>query len=123
MIRIIKSHNELNGMLFAAFEFGLMALFLIPFALYCLWEQKFLVGAVLGGIGLNCLPVVYYGIRAYRNHEGPSGTIWDSRARDRFIAENPHMLRDTFALTGGTLVPYLVIALVSLEASRARKVG
>lgn len=121
MIRIIKAHNELNGILFATIEFGLMALFLIPFGVYCLAAQSYGVGLVLGGIGLNCLPVVYYGLRAIWAGELGHASIWDSRVRERLIAENPHMLRDTLALSGATLVPLLVLALVGIEAYQAGK--
>lgn len=123
MIHIIKSHNELNGAVFAVVEFGLMALFLIPFGVYCLLAQKLAVGLVVGGIGLNCLPVVYYGLRASTKTESSPGTIWNGAARDRLLAENPHMLRDTFTLTGATLVPFLVLIVVWVEASRAANTG
>lgn len=115
MIRMIKSHNELNGLKFVIFEFGLMALLLIAFAVYCLMRQRLLLGLFFGGIGLNCLPVVYYGLRALRKGEGSSGTIWNPQAREKLIARNPHMLRDTLTLAGATLLPMLVLIFVVVE--------
>ena len=121
MVRIIRSHNQLNGTLFSAIEFGLMALFLVPFAVYCLGVRQLAVGLVLGGIGLNCLPVVWYGLRTFLKREDKPGTIWNRQAREQLIAENPHMLRDTFALTGAVLVPFLVLAVVLFQSRRENR--
>ena len=120
MIRLIKSHNELNGLKFVTFEFGLMAVFLTLFGAYCLLAQKFAVGLVFGGIGLNCLPVVYYALRSLKTDQTHAGTIWDAQARSRLMAENPHMLRDTLMLAGATLVPFLVLVLLLVEVLRGK---
>ncbi len=122
MIRIIKSHNELNGLKFVVFEFGLMLLFLLPFGIYCLLNQKLLLGLYFSGVGLNCLPVAYYALHAIQKGQNP-GSIWDPQAREELIAKNPHILRDTFTLVVATLVPFLVLMLVLVEGRRARRGG
>ena len=122
MIRLIKAHNELNGLKFVTFEFGLMAVFLTLFGGYCLLAQRWELGLFFGGVGLNCLPVVYAALRALQKGDGGRGTIWDPQARDRLVAENPHMLRDTLTLSGATLVPFLVLLLLLVELFRNRAV-
>ena len=123
MIRLIKAHNELNGLKFVSFEFGLMAVGLILFGGYCLLAGKLGVGAFFGGVGLNCLPVVCFALRSLQSGQGKAGSIWDAQARARLMAENPHMLRDTLTLAGATLVPGLVLVMVGVEALRKRSTG
>lgn len=121
MIRIIQSHNLLNGIWFATLEFGFIALVIAPFAIYYLLHDQWLYAFVFGGIALNCLPVIWYGLRAIQNGEAGSGTVWDKNARQKLVAENPHMLRDTLRLAGGILIPLLVLVIVAAEALRSDK--
>ena len=121
MIRIIKSHNRLNGIKFATIEFALIALIVAPFAGYYCLHQQFVLAFISGGIMLNCLPVVYYGIEALHKGQDDSLTIWNRQARDKLNLENPHLLRDTLVLAGLTLLPLVVLVLVLMEATQSRK--
>jgi len=121
MIRIIKSHNRLNGIKFATIEFALIALIVAPFAGYYCLHQRFVLAFISGGIMLNCLPVVYYGIEALHKGQDDSLTIWNRQARDKLNLENPHLLRDTLVLAGLTLLPLVVLVLVLMEATQSRK--
>jgi hypothetical protein len=121
MIRIIKSHNRLNGIKFATIEFGLIALIVAPFAVYYCLHQRFVLAFISGGIVLNCLPVVYYGIDALHKGQDDSPTIWNRDARDKLNIGNPHMLRDTLVLAGLTLLPLVVLVLVLMEVIRSGK--
>jgi hypothetical protein len=121
MIRIIKFHNRLNGIKFAAIEFALIALIVAPFAVYYCLHQRYVLAFISAGIMLNCLPVVYYGIDAWHKGQGDSPTIWNRQARDKLGLENPHMLRDTLVLAGLTLLPLVVLVLVLIEVTQSRK--
>jgi hypothetical protein len=118
MIEIIKSHNRLNGLRFSVAEFALIALSIGVFATYYLAHRRFAHAFIAWGITLNCCPVVALGLSALRNKEtagGLSGSIWDKRAREHLVSENPHMLRDTIVLTVATLLPYVVLVTTLYE--------
>jgi hypothetical protein len=121
---IIKRHNRLNGVPFSTIEFGLIALLIGTFATYYTLNHRVLSGLVAWGITLNCLPVVVYGARAWRDSRRSGeriGSYWDRRFRKQHERENPHMLRDTLVLTLATLVPFgtLIALLFDLfQASR-----
>ena len=121
MIRIIKSHNTLNGIKFATMEFALIALIVAPFAGYYCLHQRFVLAFISGGIMLNCLPVVYYGIQALHKGQDASPTIWNSWASDKLNLENPHLLRDTLVLACLTLLPVIVVVLVLMDGIQFRK--
>ena len=70
---------------------------------------------------LNCLPVVYYGIDAWRKGQDDYPTIWNREARDKLDLENPHLLRDTLVLAGLTLLPLVLLVLVLMEATQSGK--
>ena len=121
MIRIIKSHDRLNGIKFATIEFALITLIVAPFAVYYCLHQRFVLAFISGGIMLNCLPVVYYDIDALRKGQDDSPMIWKRQARDKLNRENPHMLRDTLVLPGLTLLPLVVLVIVLTEAIQSGK--
>ena len=57
MIRIIRSHNRLNGLRFSALEFGLVGLVVLALAGYFLLAGASLLGVATLGIAVNCVPV------------------------------------------------------------------
>ena len=82
------------------------------------------MSAIASGIALNCVPVVVYGIRAWRENRVKGvriGSFWNREAREQLRRENPHMLRDTLALTAATLLPFATLAAVLFDAVRACK--
>jgi hypothetical protein len=121
MILIIKAHNRLNGIKFSTIEFAFIALIIAPFAVYYILHHQFVLAFISGGIIFNCLPVVYFGINAFRKGENDSQTIWNRQAREKITAENPNMLRDTLLLAGLTLVPLVVLLIVLVETLRSGK--
>jgi hypothetical protein len=121
---IIQRHNRLNGVAFSTIEFGLIALLAGTFASYYVIHNKVLLAFIWWGITLNCVPVVVYGIRAWRDRRATGeriGTIWDKEARARHMRENPHMLRDTLVLTAATLVPFASLTAVLLDGFQLLK--
>jgi len=121
---IIQRHNRLNGVVFSIVEFAFIALFVGVFASYYLFHQRAVIAFIGWGITLNCLPVVFYGLRqlAHDRASGqPIGSFWDKAAREQHRRENPHMLRDTLALTVGTLLPFVSLAAVLFDIPRPPK--
>jgi hypothetical protein len=121
---IIKRHNRLNGVTFSTIEFGLIALFVGAFASYYIIHQRVLMALISSGITLNCVPVVVYGIRAWRDSRASGeriGSFWDKNARKQHQLENPHMLRDTLLLTLATLLPFVTLAAVLFDGFKSSK--
>jgi len=121
---IIHRHNLLNGVVFSVVEFGLIAGVIGAFAVYYLFHQRIGMALIAGGTALNCVPVVLDGLRELWKRRAGSetvGSFWSKDAREKHRKENPHMLRDTVALTIGTLVPFLGLAAVLLDFSSSSK--
>ena len=118
---IIQRHNRINGVKFSVAEFGGIGLFIGTFGAYYIIHGRFALAATATGITLNCLPVVVLGLRQLaqdRANGKPIGSFWDPRAREQHRRENPHMLRDTLALTVGTLLPFVTFLAVLLDIPR-----
>ena len=123
MIRIIKSHNRLNGLAFSAIEFVLIALVIAPFAIYYIVHHRSVLAAISSGITLNCLPVIFYGISGLLESKAAGVQIapfWDKQAREKHKLENPHMLSDTLLLTGSILLPFVCITAVVIDMLKSR---
>jgi hypothetical protein len=121
VIRRIREHNHLNGIVFVTVEFLLVtaaALFIaLGFA-----RQGNIVGTLLAsGTALNSLVVVGFAVAAYRRGERGAGIakLLSSEYRAQVEREHPTLMADTLALTAAVLVPYCLTALVSFEAQRA----
>jgi len=122
---IIQRHNRLNGLWFSIIEFGFIAAFVGAFAIYYLIHQRWGMALIGWGIVLNCVAVVVYGLRQWRQAKAdgrPAGSYFsDRQARERHRQENPHMLRDTLMLTIGTILPFVSLAGVILNLPRPQK--
>jgi len=85
MIKIIKSHNQLNGVKFSIIEF--IAIFFIAFStsVFLLIHHLFLTGLIYFGIAVNCLPIVIIGVHTllHSNTNLDNGTIWNKNSRKR----------------------------------------
>ena len=117
MIRIIRSHNRLNGLRFSTLEFGLVGLVVLALAGYFLLAGASLLGVASLGIAVNCVPVVWLGIDSRRAGESDIGlrAMLRPAARAAALREHPTMQRDTYVLAGATLVPFLVAGVVVVE--------
>ena len=120
MIRIIRSHNRLNGLRFSTLEFGLVGLVVLALAGYFLLAGASLLCVASLGIAVNCLPVVWLGIGSLRAGESDVGlrALLRPAARAAALRERPTMQRDTYILAGATLVPFLVALVVFVELRR-----
>ena len=122
MIRIIKSHNLLNGIIFSLVEFALIALAIAPFAIYYITHHKIILAVISSGITLNCLPVIFYAIGTLMETKTSGDRIpsfWNKQARDQHRLENPHMLQDTLILTGSILLPFVCMIAVLYESLKS----
>ena len=116
---IIERHNQLNGQLFSSLEFALITLCTGPFAVYYVTHERLLLAFLFGGIAANSATVAGYAlntmVRSGRGAEAPA-TIWNAQARVQLKRESPHMLRDTMLLTTTTMLPFLLVTLLAVEA-------
>jgi hypothetical protein len=122
---IIHRHNLLNGVAFSIVEFALIAALTGAYGTYYLLHHRLAMAATGWGIALNCLPVVVEGflqLRERRVSGEKPGSFWDKAARAKHRKENPHMLRDTLALTLTTLIPFLgLIAAINDAMSSSKR--
>ena len=117
MIRIIRSHNRLNGLRFSALEFGLVGLVVLALAGYFLLAGASLLGVATLGVAVNCVPVVWLGIGSLRAGESDIGlrAMLRPTARTAALREHPTAQRDTYIVAGATLLPFLVVVTVIVE--------
>lgn len=110
-------HNKLNGVLFATFEFLLVAAAAIFVGIGFGLHQRWLGVVLAAGTVLNCLVVVAFGIGSWRRGERGSSLRELSRAkyREELRRANPAMLNDTLALTAATILPYVLLVAVAVE--------
>ncbi len=120
MIRRIVEHNRLNGVVFSTIEFllvGAAAIFIgVAFGLHHRW-----FGAILAaGTAVNALVVVTFALAALRRGERDNSLRSLTRAtyREELRREHPTMMRDTLALTGAVLAPYVLVVAVAVERGR-----
>ncbi len=118
MLRRIRSHNILNGMLFSIFEFALTALIIAPFAAYYILHGKSLYATISVGIILNCLTIVAVGLIQRRRGEKDLGLrrLYNKDCREQVAKENPHLLGDTVLLVATILLPFALSALTLGES-------
>ena len=120
VIRIIRDHNRLNGLWFCAVEFGVVALVCLGLAAFFAAHGAFWL-AILGlGIAVNCLPIVWLAIQSIRAGDRDIGLRAMLRREVRAQAQRdvPTMQQDTLILSGATLLPFVVAAVVLLEVGR-----
>ncbi len=117
MIRRIKSHNLLNGILFSISEFGFTALIISPFAAYYISHDKFLYTSIAVGIIFNSLTIVAFGLRQLRNKERDIGflRVYEKSYREQAVRENPHLFQDTMILVGSILLPFVLFLMTLFE--------
>jgi hypothetical protein len=117
MIRRIKSHNLLNGILFSISEFGFTALIIAPFAFYYISHDKFLYAFIAVGIIFNSLSIVAFGLVQYRYREKDIGfpRVFEKSYREQAIKENPHLFLDTTILVVAILMPFALILITLFE--------
>jgi hypothetical protein len=126
MIAIIKQHNRLNGIPFSIAEFAVIALIVGAYATYYAIHYEVALALIGWGITANCLTVIVIGIRMLIDRTEPKNRIapfWKKDARQQHLRDNPHMLRDTLALTTAMLLPFLALVLVLYQGTRSRKRG
>ena len=122
MIRQVREHNELNGVVFSIVEFLLVAAAAafvgVAFGLHGEW----LAAALGAGTTLNALVVAAYGLAALRR--GERGKSLRGLARPEYRGavrrEHPGLAADTVTLTVTTLVPYVLSIAVAAERIRRR---
>ena len=117
MIRRIKSHNRLNGIIFIISEFGLTALIIAPFAAYYISHDKFLYAFIVVGIIFNSLTIVAFGLVQYWYKEKDIGfpRVFEKSYREQAIKDNPHLFQDTLILVVAVLLPFVLILITLYE--------
>ena len=117
MIRRIRSHNILNGILFSVSEFAFIALVITPFAFYYLTHEKHLYALVAIGIIFNSLTIVTFGWIQLRRKEKDVGIsdIYEKSYREKAIKENPQLFGDTLILVATILLPFVLLIMVFSE--------
>lgn len=119
----IRRHNTVNGFLFSSSEFALVALLTGSFSIYTLSVGKIFIGAVELGIALNCLPVIFYGVRSIVRKEKCIGVAgWFHAATRTEIANKyPETSMDTAALVAATVIPFAGLGLAIFDLAKLSK--
>jgi predicted signal transduction protein with EAL and GGDEF domain len=117
MIRRIKTHNLLNGIIFSIVEFVITDLIIAPFAIYYVLHGKVLYATISIGIILNCLMIVLFGLQQYKNKEKDVGIqhMFNKSVRERISREYPHLSNDTSVLVITMLLPFVMFIWILYE--------
>ena len=117
MIRRIKTHNILNGIIFSIAEFVITALIIAPFAVYYIAHGKALYATIAIGIILNCLTILAFAVQQYKGKEKDIGIqhMFNKSIRERISREYPHLGNDTWVLTTTILLPFVMFIWVISE--------
>ena len=113
MLSRIKSHNYLNGIIFALVEFVLTGGVLVPFTVYYFLHGRYRFGAVVLGIVLNCFTIAAVALVSLLKKEPSIGVIklyTDPEVKKRASLLHPHMSLDTLLLCIAVLVPFCLLA-------------
>ncbi len=111
MIASIRTHNEVNGFLFSAIEFALMAICIFPFGVYYFLHQRVEAGLVATGIVANCLTVVAFAVHSMLAGHKDLGVMHWFNKKGRLIiaARYGDVTPDTLRLTVATVIPFAVL--------------
>jgi len=123
LIEKIKTHNEVNGFVFSVVEFALIALSIVPSALYYLMHARVISGIIASGIVANALTVVAFGVRALVVKQRSIGILrwFDKRERAAITLRYPHLTRDTLIVAAATLIPFVVLLCIIYEFINAHR--
>jgi hypothetical protein len=112
MIKLIKTHNYLNGLWFSFFEYLLVVCVAAPFLAYYLTHGRALYALIAIGIILNCLTVSYFAFVSILNKEKSVG-IWniykDKALRKQVETQHPNLSQQTLILSLTVLVPFWIL--------------
>jgi hypothetical protein len=121
MLEAIKTHNQLNGTRFSTVEF--LVVFLAAFFIGAAYLARgSALGALLaGGVAINSLWIVGFGLRSWRRGEMGSGMgrLFNREYRQRVSREHPTLARQTALITVGTLIPFALTVLVLIDLMRS----
>jgi hypothetical protein len=121
MLQAIKTHNQLNGTRFSTVEF-LVVFFAALFIGAAYLARGSALGAVLaGGVAVNSLWIVGFGLRSWRRGEMGAGLgrLFNREYRQRISREHPTLARQTALITVATLIPFALTVLVLIDLTRS----
>jgi hypothetical protein len=121
MLQAIETHNQLNGTRFSTVEF-LVVFFAALFIGAAYLVRGSGLGALLaGGVAVNSLWIVGFGLRSWRRGEmgAGMGRLFNREYRQRISREHPTLARQTALITVGTLIPFALTALILIDLTRS----
>ena len=121
MLEAIKTHNQLNGTRFSTVEFLVVFLAALFIGAAYLARGSALGALLAGGIAVNSLWIVGFGLQSWRRGErGPGlGQVFSRDYRRRISSEHPTLARQTALITVGTVIPFALTLLVLIDLMRS----
>ena len=121
MLQAIKTHNQLNGTRFSIIEFLVVFFAALFIGAGYLTRGSALGALVAGGVAVNSLWIVGFGLRSWRRGEmGPGlGRLFNREYRERISREHPTLARQTALITVGTLIPFALTVLILIDLMRS----
>ena len=121
MLKIIRTHNYLNGLAFSFVEYAIVIAVLAPFAIYYLAHGRWLYAAIAVGVIANCGTVSVMALAALLRREDSVGVF--KIARDRALrrklkSDHPRLSRETGILSVAVLIPFAILAAVVRDLAR-----
>jgi hypothetical protein len=124
MIRYIKNHNYLNGLLFSFFEYLLVVIIIAPFLVYYLIHGRDLYALIAAGIIFNCLTVSYFALVSILKKEKSVGIVNlynDRELRKKVGTKYPDLSRQTVILSLTVLIPFWIFGAVLFDRMLGKK--
>ena len=117
MIQAIKDHNQLNGTRFSTIEFLVVFFAALLIAAGYLRQGNALGAILAGGIAMNSLWIVGFGLRSWSRREMGAGIgrLFNKEYRQRMSREHPNLSRQMALITVSSLIPFAMTVLILAE--------
>lgn len=113
----IKTHNYINGFVFSAVEFILVAVIILPFFIYYVVHERILLSIISCGLILNSLTISAFAILSIRKKEKSIGFRFyrDTGLRNEIGKSQPNLFNDTMILCFSLLIPFYLFFVIIYE--------
>ncbi len=113
----IKTHNYINGFIFSALEFIVVAIVILPFCIYYIIHVRVLLAAIAVGLIVNCLTISAFAILSIQKKEKSIGLkfYFDPELKKKAGISEQHLLKDTIILCAALLLPFYLFLVIVYE--------
>jgi hypothetical protein len=120
LLYIVREHNSLSGLRLVVIEFLLVILAALLISSSGVLHGRVLLAIVGIGVSVNALAVIAIALAQIRHHDKNEGLlkIRSSQVRAKVGQEHPNLGAHTLIVLVSVLMPFLLVAVLSLQRAR-----